>query len=197
MTPERAARLERVTKETSIELELDLERPSDPDVSTGIAFLDHMIAQMAKHSGVGLRLRARGDLEVDSHHLVEDTGIALGEALAEALGDKEGLSRFGAALVPLDEALAEVALDLSGRPFLRYQVPNLGVVGQFDLWLLEHFFQSLVNSAKVTLHVALREGSNPHHCAEAIFKAFGRALGDAIRPDSRYTTGVPSTKGRL
>jgi imidazoleglycerol-phosphate dehydratase len=197
MTPERAARLERVTKETSIELELDLERPSDPDVSTGIAFLDHMIAQMAKHSGVGLRLRARGDLEVDSHHLVEDTGIALGEALAEALGDKEGLSRFGAALVPLDEALAEVALDLSGRPFLRYQVPNLGVLGQFDLWLLEHFFQSLVNSAKVTLHVALREGSNPHHCAEAIFKAFGRALGDAIRPDSRYTTGVPSTKGRL
>jgi imidazoleglycerol-phosphate dehydratase len=197
MTPERAARLERVTKETSIELELDLERPSDPDVSTGIAFLDHMIAQMAKHSGIGLRLRARGDLEVDSHHLVEDTGIALGEALAEALGDKEGLSRFGAALVPLDEALAEVALDLSGRPFLRYQVPNLGVLGQFDLWLLEHFFQSLVNSAKVTLHVALREGSNPHHCAEAIFKAFGRALGDAIRPDSRYTTGVPSTKGRL
>jgi len=197
MTPGRAARLERVTKETSIELELDLERPSDPDVSTGIGFLDHMIAQMAKHSGIGLRLRARGDLDVDNHHLVEDTGIALGEALAEALGDKEGLNRFGAALVPLDEALAEVALDLSGRPFLRYQVPNLGVLGQFDLWLLEHFFQSLVNSAKVTLHVALREGSNPHHCAEAIFKAFGRALGDAIRPDTRYTSVVPSTKGRL
>lgn len=196
----RHAEVRRKTAETSVEVTLDLDEPSDPVISTGIGFLDHMVAQLARHGGFTVELRATGDLDVDAHHTVEDTGLALGDAFRRALGDKSGIARFGSALVPLDEALAEVAVDLSGRPFLRYQVPaarQTVTSSGFDLGLLEDFLQAFVASASITLHVQLREARDSHHGAEAIFKAVGRALGDAVKPDSRYGNAAPTTKGLL
>ena len=195
----RSATRSRVTKETSIEVAVDLDGASEVDVSTGIPFFDHMLSQLGKHSGIGLRVAATGDLAVDTHHTIEDVGIALGEVLAEALGEKVGVRRFASVAVPLDEALVEVALDLSGRPFLHYEVEvaadtlHLGTP-PFDPQLAEEFWRAFVTSAAITLHLRLRSGKNTHHILEASFKAVARALRDAIRIEG---TEVPSTKGRL
>jgi imidazoleglycerol-phosphate dehydratase len=188
----------RTTKETKIEVELDLDGKGSTEVHTGIGFFDHMLEQLGRHSGSDLRVRADGDLVVDMHHTVEDCGLAIGSALAEALGDKRGIRRFGHALVPLDEALAEVALDLSGRPYLRYQVPPaIPNAGEFPAQLAEEFMRAFATSSAMTLHVMLREGRDPHHCLEAIFKALGRALGDAASMTVSATDEIPSTKGVL
>jgi imidazoleglycerol-phosphate dehydratase len=166
-------------------------------VDTGLPFFDHMLSQLGKHGGFDLSLTARGDLQVDAHHTVEDVGIALGECLAEALGDKAGVRRFSSISLPLDEALVEVALDLSGRPYLHYEVePGSEPLGTppFDPQLAEEFWRAFTTSAALTLHLDLRRGKNPHHILEASFKAVARALRDAVRVEG---TGVPSTKGRL
>jgi imidazoleglycerol-phosphate dehydratase len=165
---------------------------------TGVPFFDHMLDQLGRHGRVGLAVQAKGDLEVDAHHTVEDVGIVLGRALADALGDKRGIRRYGDALVPMDEALAQVALDISGRSLLAYDA-NLGgaSIGQFDVGLAQEFLQALCRGAGLTLHVRLLVGSNPHHCAEAIFKSVGRALADAVSLDERVGDDVPSTKGLL
>jgi len=189
----------RSTKETEIEVRIDLDGTGEADVDTGLPFFDHMLSQLGRHGGIDLRVFARGDLEVDTHHTVEDVAIVLGETLREALGDKAGIRRFGSVLLPLDEALVEVALDLSGRPFVVYEVdcpPESLPLGTppFDPQLGEHFFQSFATSAAITLHVRLRSGRNTHHILEACFKGVARALRDAVRIDS---VGVPSTKGRL
>lgn len=188
----------RSTKETKVEVEIDLDGRGNAEARTGIGFFDHMLEQLGRHSGIDMSIRAQGDLEVDFHHTVEDCGIALGEALREALGDKRGIRRFGQALIPLDEALAEVALDVSGRPYLRYQVPpGIADCGEFPSGLAEEFCRALATSAGITLHVLLREGKDPHHCLEAIFKALGRSLGEACAIDRRSGGEVPSTKGVL
>lgn len=188
----------RTTKETKVEVELGLDGGGDSEARTGIGFFDHMLEQLGRHSGADLRVRAEGDLHVDMHHTVEDCGIAIGSALAQALGDKKGISRFGHSLIPLDESLAEVALDLSGRPFLRYQVPpGIPDPGGFPARLAEEFMRAFATSAGMTLHVVLREGKDPHHCLEAIFKALGRALGDAVSIRAGAPDEVPSTKGVL
>ncbi|MER3396695.1 MAG: imidazoleglycerol-phosphate dehydratase HisB [Acidimicrobiia bacterium] len=194
----RHSRIVRTTKETTIEVILELDGMGRVEVETGIGFFDHMLEQLGRHSGTDLQLRARGDLRVDQHHTVEDCGLTLGAALAEALGDKRGIKRFGHALVPHDEALAEVALDLSGRPFLRYQVPpKMPSAGEFPPHLAHEFWKGFSTASGTTLHVLLREGKDPHHCLEAIFKAVGRALGDAITLGERGSGEVPSTKGVL
>jgi imidazoleglycerol-phosphate dehydratase len=195
----RVAERKRETKETAIEIRLDLDGTGQTDVDTGLPFFDHMVAQLGKHGGFDLTVRARGDLDVDTHHTVEDVAIALGEALAEALGDKAGIRRFASIALPLDEALVEVALDLSGRPFLHYEVelPADGVplgTPPFDPQLGEHFWQSFSTSAAITLHVRSRSGRNTHHLLEASFKAVARCLRDAVRVEGG---GVPSTKGTL
>ncbi|MFN2607820.1 MAG: imidazoleglycerol-phosphate dehydratase HisB [Acidimicrobiales bacterium] len=193
----RAASVSRVTKETSIEIDLALDGTGRAAVDTGLPFFDHMLAQLGKHSGFDLDLTARGDLEVDAHHTVEDVGIALGECLREALGDKAGARRFASASLPLDESLVDVALDLSGRPYLHYAVePGSEPLGSppFDPQLAEEFWRAFATSAALTLHLDLRRGKNPHHILEASFKAVARALRDAVRVEG---TGVPSTKGRL
>ncbi len=198
MAARRAVR-DRTTKESTVHVELDLDGSGSAEVSTGLPFFDHMLAQLARHGRLDLVVRTSGDLEVDAHHSVEDTGIVLGEALASALGDKAGVRRFASASVPLDEALVEVALDLSGRAFLRYDVPlgaeahPLGSPG-FEPQLAEEFWRALVGLAGVTLHVGLRHGRNTHHVLEASFKAVAVALRDAARLEGG---GVPSTKGVL
>ena len=188
----------RVTSETRIELTLDLDGTGRADVSTGLPFYDHMISQVAKHGGFDLTLRAEGDLHIDSHHTVEDVAIAFGEALREALGDKAGVRRFASGLFPLDEALIEISLDLSGRPFTVWNVsmPECLPLGNppFDPQLAEHAIQSFATSAAVTLHVGLKHGTNVHHIIEAVFKGLGRCLRDAVRVEG---TSVPSTKGVL
>ena len=196
----RAASRTRSTKETHIEVRLDLEGGGEHvDVDTGLPFFDHMLAQLGRHGAMSLRVHARGDLAVDTHHTVEDTAITLGEAFAEALGDKAGIRRYGTALLPLDEALVEVALDLSGRAFTVYEVDcpvdalALGTP-PFDPQLGEHFWQSFATAAGITLHVRLRSGRNTHHILEAVFKAVARALRDAVRIEGAT---VPSTKGVL
>jgi len=195
----RRASRSRETRETSIELTLDLDGSGETSVDTGLPFFDHMLAQLGRHGGFDLSVRARGDLHVDTHHTVEDVAIALGEVLREALGDKAGIRRFGSVLLPLDEALVEVALDLSGRPFSVYEVDcgadvlSLGTP-PFDPQLAEHFWQSLAASAGITLHLSLRRGRNTHHILEACFKGVGRALRDAVRLEGG---GIPSTKGVL
>ena len=199
MTGGRVAERSRDTRETSIALSLDLDGTGRATVDTGLPFFDHMLAQLGKHGGFDLTLRATGDLEVDSHHTVEDVAITLGEALRDALGDKAGVRRFASILLPLDEALVEVALDLSGRPFVVYQVPIAAEVlplgtPPFDPQLGEHFWQSFATSAGITLHVHLRSGRNTHHILEAVFKAVARCLRDAVRIEG---AGVPSTKGTL
>ncbi|MBA3266636.1 MAG: imidazoleglycerol-phosphate dehydratase HisB [Acidimicrobiia bacterium] len=197
MTPSRTAKRSRVTKETSIEIEIDLDGTGQATVATGLPFFDHMLAQLGKHGGFDLTLSARGDLEVDAHHTVEDVGIALGECLHEALGDKAGVRRFASVSLPLDESLVDVALDLSGRPYLHYAVePGAEPLGTppFDPQLAEEFWRAFVTSGGLTLHLDLRRGKNSHHILEASFKAVARALRDAVRVEG---SGVPSTKGQL
>jgi imidazoleglycerol-phosphate dehydratase len=194
---ERVARVARETNETAIEVTLDLDG-GDVEVSTGVPFFDHMLDQLGRHGRVGLLVSAHGDLEVDAHHTVEDVGIALGTALAEALGDKRGIRRYGHALVPMEEALSQVALDLSGRALLAYDASfEAGQIGQYDTVLTEEFLQAFCRSAGVTLHVKLLAGRNAHHAVESIFKAFARALSEAVSIDPRGAGDVPSTKGVL
>ncbi|HEY2330510.1 MAG TPA: imidazoleglycerol-phosphate dehydratase HisB [Acidimicrobiales bacterium] len=194
----RTASRSRTTKETSIELDLDLDGSGRVEVSTGLPFFDHMLSQVGRHGGFDLRIQAVGDIEVDAHHTVEDVGIALGEAFAEALGDKAGIRRFASGLYPLDEALVEVALDLSGRPYVAYDVPFGEVIPlgtpPFDPQLAAHFWQSFATNGNLTLHVRLRVGENTHHIVEACFKGIARCLRDAVRVEG---TEVPSTKGVL
>ncbi len=196
MSP-RTATCSRVTKETSIEIDLDLDGTGRTTVGTGLPFFDHMLVQLGKHGGFDLTLSAQGDLEVDAHHTVEDVGIALGECLRDALGDKAGVRRFASLSLPLDESLVDVALDLSGRAYLHYAVePGSEPLGTppFDPQLAEEFWRAFATSAALTLHLDLRRGKNPHHILEASFKAVARALRDAIRVEG---SDVPSTKGQL
>jgi imidazoleglycerol-phosphate dehydratase len=197
----RTATRSRATKETSIVISVDLDGSGAAEVDTGLPFFDHMVAQLGKHGGFDLTVRAEGDLEVDAHHTVEDVGIALGECIRDALGDKAGVRRFASIELPLDEALVSVALDLSGRPYLAYDVdPGGGAEAHplgsppFDPQLAEEFWRALVTSAGITLHVRMLSGRNTHHIVEASFKAVARALRDAVRVEG---TGVPSTKGTL
>jgi imidazoleglycerol-phosphate dehydratase len=193
----RVATKSRITKETSIEIRLDLDGTGQTKVSTGLPFFDHMVDQLGRHGGFDLELTAAGDLQVDAHHTVEDVGIALGECLREALGDKAGVRRFASMSLPLDEALVEVALDLSGRPYLHYEVePGTEPLGSppFDPQLAEEFWRAFATSALITLHLDLKRGKNSHHILEASFKGVARALRDAVRIEG---TGVPSTKGTL
>lgn len=195
----RQASRSRETKETSIQVVLEVDGTGETSVDTGLPFFDHMLAQLGRHGGFDLTVHARGDLQVDIHHTVEDVAIAVGEALKEALGDKAGIRRFGSVLLPLDEALVEVAVDLSGRPFSVYEIDcgtdvlSLGTP-PFDPQMAEHFWQSFATSAGITLHLSLRRGRNTHHILEASFKGVARALRDAVRVEG---AGVPSTKGVL
>ena len=191
----RSARVERGTKETRVEVALDLDGEGTSDVSTGVPFFDHMLDQLGRHGRLALVVRTEGDLEIDAHHTVEDTGIALGQALAEAWGDREGVERFGDATVPIDEAVTRVAIDLSGRPYLVWEVDTpVEVVGTFETTLIKHFFEALVANARITLHVTNLGGDNTHHIYESVFKAVAVALRRAVKVT---TTGVPSTKGVL
>jgi imidazoleglycerol-phosphate dehydratase len=188
----RVAEKTRSTKETDISVRLDLDGSGKVDVSTGLPFFDHMLEQLGRHGGFDLTLTAKGDLEVDAHHTVEDTGIVLGAALAEALGDKAGVRRFASYLLPLDEALIQVALDLSGRPYLVYEVETSPErIGTFDPQLAEEFFRAFVTTAGITLHLKSLSGRNGHHVLEASFKGVARALRDAVRVEGG---GIPSTK---
>jgi imidazoleglycerol-phosphate dehydratase len=193
----RTARQQRVTGETSVLVELDLDGTGTARVSTGVPFFDHMLAQLAKHGLLDLTVQAEGDIEVDAHHTVEDTALTLGQALRAALGDKSGLSRFGDAVVPLDETLARAAVDISGRPYLVHSEPAgmAPLIGSYDTTLTRHFFESLTATAGICLHLSVT-GRNPHHIVEAQFKAVARALRAAVAPDPR-SPGVPSTKGVL
>jgi imidazoleglycerol-phosphate dehydratase len=187
----------RQTKESDVRVELSLDGTGQIEVETGVPFYDHMLSQLGKHGGFDLLVRTKGDLEVDAHHTVEDTAIALGQALREALGDKVGIRRFGDALVPLDETLVQVAVDLSGRPYLVHEEPDLvELIGTYDTTLTRHIWESFVASAQVCLHVRVLAGRNAHHVAEAQFKGVARALRNAVALDSRVT-GIPSTKGQL
>jgi imidazoleglycerol-phosphate dehydratase len=193
----RSARVERATKETSVVVELGLDGTGKAAVSTGVPFFDHMLGQLAKHGLFDLNVQATGDIEVDAHHTVEDTAITLGQALREALGDKSGISRFGDAVVPLDESLAHAAVDVSGRPYVVHREPAAmaPLIGTYDTTLTRHFFESVAAAAGMCLHVSVT-GRNPHHIVEAQFKAVARALRAAVAPDPR-AQGVPSTKGVL
>jgi imidazoleglycerol-phosphate dehydratase len=194
----RRASLERRTRETEVSVEIDLDGTGEYQVQTGIAFFDHMLESFAKHGLMDLRVAAKGDLAVDLHHTVEDVGIVLGDAVTQALGEKAGIVRYGAARVPMDDALASAVLDLSGRPFLVFQAPQLrGRIGEFESDLVREFFQGLANHLRANLHLRVEYGQNLHHIAEALFKATGRALDQATRPDPRLRGGVPSTKGSL
>ena len=199
LTPRRAARVSRATKETSIEVSVDVDGTGATDIGTGLPFFDHMLSQLGRHGGFDLTVAATGDLDVDAHHTVEDVGIALGGVFAEALGDKAGVRRFASISLPLDEALVDVALDLSGRPFLAYGIefapdtPGLGTP-PFDPQLAEEFWRAFVTAAAITLHVRLVTGRNTHHIVEASFKAVARTLRDAVRVEGG---GIPSTKGTL
>jgi imidazoleglycerol-phosphate dehydratase len=195
----RQASRSRSTRETNIEVTVDLDGSGAVTVSTGLPFFDHMLAQLGRHGGFGLDLVAQGDLEVDAHHTVEDVGIVLGECLREALGDKAGIRRFASITLPLDEALVNVALDISGRPYLHYDVTPGGEplgLPPFDPQLAEEFWRAFVTSAGVTLHVRMLSGKNPHHILEASFKAVAVALRDAVRVEAPQGA-VPSTKGQL
>lgn len=193
----RTARIERSTKESEVLVELELDGTGVTKIDTGVPFYDHMLAQLGKHGGFDLTVRTTGDLEVDAHHTVEDTSIAFGQALREALGDKSGIRRFGDALVPLDEALCQVAVDLSGRPYLVHEEPDLvELIGSYDTSLTRHIWESVTAAAQICLHVRVVSGRNAHHIVEAQFKAVARALRDAVARDERVV-GVPSTKGTL
>ena len=195
MSSSRTAHEARTTKETDIVVDLDLDGHGDASASTGIPFFDHMLEQLGKHGGFDLTIEAHGDLEIDTHHTIEDTGIVLGTALAKALGDKVGVRRFASGLFPLDEALVQVALDLSGRPFLTYDVdPVSEWIGTFDPQLAEEFWRAFVQAAGITLHLHSLSGRNGHHVIEASFKGVARCLRDAVRVES---DALPSTKGSL
>lgn len=198
MSNERRASIDRSTKETQIAVELNLDGTGAADFDIGVPFLEHMLDQVARHGMFDLTVKAKGDLEIDAHHTVEDVGISLGQAFRQALGDKRGIRRYGHAYVPLDEALSRVVLDFSGRPGLDYHVEYPRArVGEFDIDLLREFFQGFVNHAMVTLHIDNIRGRNTHHIAETIFKAFGRALRVAVALDPRMEGILPSTKGSL
>ncbi len=198
MTHPRIAEVERITQETQIRVKLNLDGTGVSHLNTGLAFLDHMLDQIARHGLIDLDIQAKGDLHIDAHHTVEDIGITLGQALIKAWGDKRGLTRYGHAYVPLDEALSRVVIDLSGRPGLNMQVSfTRSHIGQFDVDLFHEFFQGLVNHALITLHIDNLKGVNAHHQAETVFKAFGRALRMAITADVRMSGTIPSTKGSL
>ena len=193
----RTSNVVRTTKESEVSVELNLDGTGKISVETGVPFFDHMISQLGKHGGFDLAVKTKGDVEVDSHHTVEDTSLALGQALREALGDKAGIRRFGDALVPLDEVLVQAAVDLSGRPYLVHRQPEIvELIGTFDTTLGKHIWESFVAEARIALHIRVIEGRNAHHVLEAQFKAVARALRDAVSLDSRVT-GVPSTKGVL
>jgi len=192
----RIARVERKTKESSVLIELNLDGSGNVSVETGVPFFDHMMSQLGKHSGIDLNIKTVGDIEVDSHHTVEDTALAFGQALREALGDKAGIRRFGDALVPIDESLTQVAIDLSGRPYLVYRQPEIvELIGTFDTTLGKHIWESIVAEARIAIHIRVLEGRNAHHVFESQFKAVARALRDAIKLDG--VAGIPSTKGTL
>ncbi len=194
---QRTASIERKTNETEIQLSLNLDGSGASDLHSSIAFLDHMLDQIARHGLVDLKLQARGDRDIDDHHTVEDIGICLGEALYQAVGDKKGMVRYGHAYVPLDEALSRVVLDFSGRPGLEYHIDfPKETVGGFDIDLFKEFFQAVSNHARMTIHIDCLRGGNNHHIIETVFKAFGRALRMAVAQDARQT-GIPSTKGSL
>ncbi len=203
MTPvtkpvDRMARIDRVTKETSISVSVNLDGTGHSELVTGVPFLDHMLDQVARHGLIDLTVNAKGDLHIDGHHTVEDIGITLGQAVKQALGDKAGLTRYGYAYVPLDEALSRAVIDLSGRPGLEYHVKfTRSMIGAFDVDLTHEFFQGFVNHALVTLHLDNMRGDNAHHQAETLFKAFARALRMAVTRDPRVAGVVPSTKGSL
>ncbi|MDO4769467.1 MAG: imidazoleglycerol-phosphate dehydratase HisB [Brachymonas sp.] len=194
----RSAQVSRQTAETNITLTLDLDGRGQADLHTGIGFFDHMLEQIARHGLIDLRVHCQGDLHIDGHHTVEDIGIALGQALARAVGDKKGIARYGHAYVPLDEALSRVVIDLSGRPGLSFHAAfTSGMIGALDTQLVQEFFQGVVNHAGMTLHIDNLRGINAHHQCETIFKAFGRALRMALTHDPRSAGVVPSTKGCL
>ena len=195
---DRAAQVQRNTNETQIGVRINLDGAGVAVLSTGIGFFDHMLDQIARHGLIDLEIIAKGDLHIDGHHTVEDVGITLGQAFAQAVGDKKGIRRYGHAYVPLDEALSRVVIDFSGRPGLHMRVPfKAGMIGAFDTQLTYEFFQGFVNHAGVTLHVDNLHGENAHHQAETVFKAFGRALRMAVELDPRMAGQMPSTKGCL
>lgn len=193
----RHGEVERKTSETQVSVRVQLDG-GEVSAETGVPFFDHMLDQLGRHGRIGLEVRTSGDLEIDAHHTVEDTGIGLGEALSAALGDKRGIRRYGDATVPMEEALAQVAIDISGRPLLVYEasIPAESI-GQYETVLTEEFLQALCRSAGLTMHVRLLAGKNAHHCVEAIFKALARALSDAVSLDPRAPDQIPSTKGVL
>ena len=194
----RKAEISRKTTETAIEIRLDLDGTGRHSCATGIGFLDHMLDQLARHGMLDLEVKATGDRHIDDHHTVEDTGIALGRALAQALGDKRGIRRYGSCLLPMDEALVRAALDLSGRPFLVWKVDfPTERIGAFDTQLIREFFTAFAMNGGVTLNVACLDGANSHHIAEACFKAVAQALRMAVEPDPRMAVAIPSTKGTL
>ena len=193
----RFARVQRTTKESDVLVELEIDGTGVADIDTGVPFFDHMLAQLGKHGGLDLTVRTKGDLEIDAHHTVEDTSLAVGQALREALGDKTGIRRYGDSLVPLDEALVQCAVDLSGRPYLVHDEPEIiELIGSYDTTLTKHIFESIVAEARITLHVNVLAGRNAHHIVETQFKAFSRALRTAVELDPRVV-GIPSTKGSL
>ncbi|HBJ72206.1 MAG TPA: imidazoleglycerol-phosphate dehydratase HisB [Actinobacteria bacterium] len=193
----RTARVERKTKESSVLVELNLDGTGVHSIDTGVPFYDHMLSQLSKHGLLDLTVHTKGDLHIDAHHTVEDTALALGQAINEALGDRAGLRRFGDAAVPLDECLVQAVVDLSGRPYLVHEEPEIvELIGSYDTSLTRHIWESLVATSQITLHVRVLSGRNAHHIVEAQFKAVARALRDAVTPDPRVV-GVPSTKGTL
>ncbi|PTR14845.1 MULTISPECIES: imidazoleglycerol-phosphate dehydratase HisB [unclassified Nitrosospira] len=194
----RQAQVNRNTLETQIDLNVNLDGTGNAVLDTGVPFLDHMLDQIARHGMIDLEIAAKGDLHIDAHHTVEDIGISLGQAFARAVGDKKGLRRYGHAYVPLDEALSRVVVDLSGRPGMKFKVDFVRArIGDFDVDLINEFFQGFVNHALITLHIENLSGTNAHHQAETVFKAFGRALRMAMEIDPRAAGTVPSTKGSL
>ncbi|PID42621.1 MAG: imidazoleglycerol-phosphate dehydratase [Gammaproteobacteria bacterium] len=196
--PQRIAKVERNTLETQISVEVNLDGTGQLEIETGIPFLEHMIDQIARHGLIDMKIAARGDLHIDDHHTAEDLGITLGQAFDKAIGDKQGITRYGHSYVPLDEALSRVVIDFSGRPGLSLNVPyTRATVGGFDVDLFEEFFQGFVNHARVTLHIDNLRGKNTHHQIETVFKAFGRALRMALTLDQRMAGMMPSTKGSL
>ena len=194
----RTAEVSRKTNETDLRVRVDLDGQGDASVKTGIGFFDHMLSALARHGLMDLTIEARGDLHVDGHHTVEDTGIVLGQAISQALGDRSGIRRYADALIPLDEALVRCVVDVSGRPYLSYniEIPKWQMLGEYDVFLTPEFFRALVLNSGLTVHLDLVRGDNPHHIVEAAFKAFARAFDAATELDPRVA-GVPSTKGKL
>ncbi|MEO0749079.1 MAG: imidazoleglycerol-phosphate dehydratase HisB [Pseudomonadota bacterium] len=194
----RTAKISRKTAETDISVEINLDGSGTYDNETGVGFFDHMLDQLARHSLIDMTIRCAGDTHIDDHHSVEDVGIALGQALTEALGDKRGIRRYGECLLPMDDALVRAALDLSGRPYLVWEMDlPTPKIGQFDTELVREFFQALSTHGGITLHVTALNGINSHHMAEAAFKSVARALREAVEPDPRKADAIPSTKGAL